>query len=397
MSTAFAPPVTSLSWDGARERAHAAARPLPVRWVPIADAEGAVLAAPVVAPSAVPPVDRSAMDGYAVCGAAPWTLVGRVGVATSAPAQLRAGEAFAVVTGAAVPAGTTAVLPDEDAVVDGRRVAGSVTPGRHVRRAGEECSAGDELLPAGIVVHPAVLGLVATLGLDRLPVHPHPRVAALVTGDELVSEGPSGPGRVRDAIGPMLPGLLAGAGARAVATAALPDSRALLLDAIADADADLVLVSGSSASGPADHLRPALAALEADLLVDGVTCRPGHPQALARLRDGRLVVGLPGNPFAALAAFLTLAVPVISGLRGEPLPVLVAAPVPGGLPRHAVCTRLVPVRVGPHGAEPVGHNGPAMLRGAAVADALAVVDPGPAAAIAARLLPFDQGARPWGV
>ena len=397
MSTAFAPPTTSLAWDAARERAHAAGQPLPAQSVPLASAVGTVLAAPVVAPADVPPVDRSAMDGYAVCGSAPWTIVGRIDVAGVPSVHLRDGEACAVVTGTAVPPGTTAVLPDEDAVLDGRLLAGALRPGAHVRRAGEECSAGEELLPAGVIVRPAVLGLVATLGLDRLPVRPRPRVAAIVTGNELVTEGAPGPGRVRDAIGPMLPGLLARAGADAMPDVRLPDSRALLLEALADADVDVVLVSGSSSAGPADHLRPALAALDAELLVDGVSCRPGHPQALAQLPDGRLVVGLPGNPFAALVAFLTLALPAITGLRGEPLPALVAAPVPGGLPRHAMSTRLVPVLVGPQGAVPVGHAGSAMLRGAAVADALAVIDPGPAAAIAARLLPLDPGARPWGV
>jgi molybdopterin molybdotransferase len=397
VSTAFAPPTTSLAWDAARERAHAAAQPLPAQSVPLASAVGTVLAAPVGAPVNVPPVDRSAMDGFAVCGSAPWTIVGRIDVAGVPSVHLRDGEACAVVTGTAVPPGTTAVLPDEDAVLDGHLLAGALRPGAHVRRAGEECSAGEELLPAGTIVRPAVLGLVATLGLDRLLVRPRPRVAAIVTGNELVTEGLPGPGRVRDAIGPMLPGLLARAGADAVSDVRLPDSRALLLDALADADADLVLVSGSSAAGPADHLRPALAALDAELLVDGVACRPGHPQALAQLPDGRLVVGLPGNPLAALVAFLTLALPAITGMRGEPLPALVAAPVPGGLPRHAMSTRLIPVHVGPQGAVPVGHAGSAMLRGAAVADALAVIDPGPAAAIAARLLPLDPGARPWGV
>ncbi|GAA1178789.1 molybdopterin molybdotransferase MoeA [Pseudonocardia alaniniphila] len=397
MSTAFAPPTTSLAWDAARERAHAAGQPLPARSVPLASAVGTVLAAPVVAPANVPPVDRSAMDGYAVCGSAPWTIVGRIDVDGVPSVHLRDGEACAVVTGTAVPSGTTAVLPDEDAVLDGHLLAGALRPGANVRRAGEECSAGEELLPAGTLVRPAVLGLVATLGLGRLPVRPRPRVAAIITGNELVTEGAPGPGRVRDAIGPMLPGLLARAGADAMPDVRLPDSRALLLEALAGTDADLVLISGSSSAGPADHLRPALDALDAELLVDGVSCRPGHPQALAQLPDGRLVVGLPGNPFAALVAFLTLALPAITAMRGEPLPALVAAPVPGGLPRHAMSTRLVPVLVGPQGAVPVGHAGSAMLRGAAVADALAVIDPGPAAAIAARLLPLDPGARPWGV
>ncbi|GAA1274906.1 molybdopterin-binding protein [Pseudonocardia aurantiaca] len=392
MSTAFAPTSTSVSWDGAREHAYATAMPPAPCAVPLAEAAGTVLAAPLVAPCAVPPVDRSAMDGYAVRGRAPWTVVGTVRAGSPPARELRPGQACAIVTGAAVPPGTDAVLPDEDAVLTGRGLTGSVATGRHIRRAGEECAAGEELAPAGPVVNPPLLGLAATLGFDTLLVHPLPRVTAFVTGDELVDHGLPGPGRVRDAIGPMLPGLVERAGGRLTPAVRVPDTRGALVDALAEADAELVLVSGSSAAGPADHLRAALADLGADLVVDGVACRPGHPQTLARLPGDRLVVGLPGNPLAALVAFLTLGVPVLTGLRGEPLPALLAAPVPGGLERHPSSTRLVPVRVGPYGAEPVGHAGPAMLRGAATADALAVVDPGPAAAIAARLLPLDPGA-----
>jgi molybdopterin molybdotransferase len=337
------------------------------------------------------------MDGYAVRGTGPWQLLGAVRANSGLAGPLADGQACSIVTGAAVPPGTTAVLPDEDAVRTDDQVVGLVETGRHIRRAGEECAAGETVLRAGVVVEPQVLGLAAALGLDRLTVIPQPLVAALVTGDELVHRGASGPGRVRDAIGPMLPGLIARAGAVAAPVVHLPDSRAALIDTLTATQADLILVSGSSASGPADHLRATLSALGAELLIDGVACRPGHPQALARLDDGRLVLGLPGNPFAALTAFLTLGVASLQRLRGEKLLKLPLAPVPGGLACHPHSTRLVPVRVGPHGVVLVGHEGSAMLRGAAGADALAVVDPGPAEAIAARLLPLDPGARPWDV
>jgi molybdopterin molybdotransferase len=157
--------------------------------------------------------------------------------------------------------------------------------------------------------------------------------------------------------------------------------------------ADLLLVSGASGPGPADHLRAVLAAVGARLLVDGVACRPGHPQTLAVLPDGTPVVGLPGNPLAALVAFLTLAGPAMAGLRGDPLPELPVAPA-RGLDPHPVDHRIVPVRLRDGVAEPVGHAGAAMLRGAAVADRLAVLAPGDPGTV--RLLP-DTGGPPWAV
>jgi molybdopterin molybdotransferase len=366
------------------------------------------------------------MDGYAVRGAGPWRVVGSVFATSDVSEPLADCEAKAIVTGASIPPGTTAVLREEDATLTADLVIGTVRVGAHIRRAGEECQVGEVLLRAGTVIDPPVLGLAAAIGLDRLTVVPQPRVLSLVTGDELVHRGPSGPGRVRDAIGPMLPGLITRAGALPTPITHLPDNRDALIEALltsgeasrsdaqpphghpaeaastnfafaGDGGADFVLVSGSSASGPADHLRAALIAVGAELLVDGVACRPGHPQALARLGDGRLVLGLPGNPLAALTAFLTLGVAVIQRLRGLQLAKLAVASVPGGIACHPHNTRLVPVRVGPQGVVPVGHGGSAMLRGAAGADALAVIDPGPAEAIAARLLPLDPGARPWGV
>ncbi|MEV6283142.1 molybdopterin molybdotransferase MoeA [Kribbella sp. NPDC051770] len=385
----------ALPWDVARELAHAAAAALAPRSLPLSAADGTTLATPLVSPVAVPPVDRSAMDGYAVRGDGPWQVVGTVLVASEVSASLLEGEAVEIVTGAAVPAGTTGVVQEERAVRDGDHLLGRVVDGQHIRRAGEECAAGEVLLPAGVRIDPAVLGLAAAVGLDRLTVIPKPRVAGLVTGDELVVRGASGPGRVRDAIGPMLPGLIGRAGGVCTAVTHLPDTRSALVDALEKTEADLILVSGSSASGPADHLRSGLAALGAELVIDGVACRPGHPQALARLDDGRLVVGLPGNPFAALTAFLTLGVAALHRMRALALPTLPVAPIPGGLAGHPTSTRLVPVRVTPEGAVPVGHAGSAMLRGAAAADALAIIEPGPTTAIAARLLSLDPGAAPW--
>lgn len=361
-----------MGWADARARAHAAAVPLPPEPVAIADALGAVLAAPLYALVAVPPADCSAMDGYAVCGPAPWTVVAQARAGEPVPAALRPGTACEIATGAAVPDGTSGVLAYEQSERTGTTVDGSAERCRNIRRAGEETAAGEQVLPAGLVLGPAALGLAAGVGHDELTVRRAPRVAALVTGDEVLDAGIPGAGRVRDAIGPMLPGLVTWAGGGFTGLTRLADSRDLLATALSAGTVEVVVVSGSSSRGPADHLRPALADLGAELIVDGVACRPGHPQTLARLRDGTLVVGLPGNPLAAFVAFLTLALPVLTGLRGAALPSLPPGPARPGLPHD---TRLVPVRVRNGEVTEVAYAGSAMLRGLAVADALAVIAP----------------------
>jgi len=359
-------------WAEARRRAHSVARPLLAEPATLSEALGSVLAAPLSALVAIPSADCSAMDGYAVCGPAPWTVVTEVRAGDPVPDALRPGTACEIATGAPVPEGTSGVLAYERSERTGALVRGSVEPGQHVRRTGEETAAGTDVLPAGHVLGPAALGLAAGVGYEKLTVHRAPRVSAVVTGNEVLDAGIPGVGRVRDAIGPMLPGLVAWAGGRLGAVTRLTDSREGLTTALATRSAELMVVSGSSSRGPADHLRAVLADLGAEMVVDGVACRPGHPQTLARLPDGRLVVGLPGNPLAAFVAFLTLALPVLTGLRGAPLATLPAGP---SLPAHPHDTRLVPVRMRDGEATEVAHAGSAMLRGLAVADALAVVDP----------------------
>ncbi|MDP9845602.1 molybdopterin molybdotransferase MoeA [Streptosporangium lutulentum] len=383
----------ALSWEAARRVAASAAGPLPAVEVPLRLAYGR-LAEPLRALVPVPGADVAAMDGYAVAGAPPWRVAGLVLAGGEAfGAALAPGTAVEIATGAPVPEGAEAVLPYEAAVRGNspapdreRTVSGAIEPGRHIRRRGEDCPQGTVVLAAGSVVTPAVLGLAAALGHDTLPVGPRPVVSVLVTGDEVVTEGLPGPGRVRDAIGPMLPGLVAWAGGRAEEPLWLPDGAPALAAALSGAGdgppGEVIVVCGASSKGPADHLREVLAGLGAEILVDGVAVRPGHPQLLARLPGGRLVAGLPGNPYAALVAALTLLVPALRALTGEPEPpgeraVLVAPDAPAGPVRpHATDTRMVAVRRGAQGAAPVGHDRPGSLWGAALADALAVVPPG---------------------
>lgn len=369
---------TSLSWPDARARALAAGAPTPCQDLPLDACAGAVLAAPLRALAPLPPFDTCAMDGWAVAGAGPWRVVGELLAGRAWPEPLLDGTAVGIATGAPVPAGTSAVLPVENGVLTTDLVSGPVEVGRHVRRAGEECATGDALLPAGSVVTAAVLGLAAAVGHDQLAVHPRPSVVALVTGDELLDHGLPHDGLVRDALGPQLARLVSAAGGELRGRQHVADDADLLAKALAAAAADLVVTTGASSAGPADHLRGVLTDLGAQVLIDGVACRPGHPQLLALLPDGRLVVGLPGNPLAALVAAVTVLAPALAGLGGRLPPPPRAALLTTGVRADECDTRLVPVRLRGLGAEPTRHTGSGMLRGAALADALAVVPPGPA-------------------
>jgi molybdopterin molybdotransferase len=424
----------AMSWEQARRRAlRAAGPPLAAETLPLADALGGILAAPLTALTDLPAFDTSAMDGWAVSGPGPWLLTDRQPAADSptdgqpaaskpaagllagqgGSAPLRDGTAVRIATGAELPPGATAVLRREDGSVrpahggDAELLhdcgAVPLDQGRDIRPRGQECHSGEPLLPPGTAVSPAVLGLAAAAGCDELPVHGRPTVELLVLGDELLDAGPPRDGRIRDALGPLLPSWLRGYGARIIAVRRVGDDLGLLRDALLRSPADVVVTTGGTAAGPVDFLHAALAEAGAQLLVDGVRVRPGHPMLLATLppasgRTGsdqaasdqaageqaageqlarrRCLIGLPGNPLAAVAGAVTLAEPLLRALAGCPQtqPYLVRAAV--AFPGHREDTRLVPVVLPGQGALPLSYDGPAMLRGLALAEGLAVVPPG---------------------
>lgn len=354
--------------------------------VHLAAALGDVLAAPLEALGDLPSFDTSAMDGWAVAGPGPWSVRPGEDVLAGCdlPGRLSDGEAVRIATGARIPADTSAVIRSEHAREAGTQLYAErpVTTGQDIRPRGQECRSGDLLLPAGSLVTPAVLGLAAAAGYDELTTRPRPRVEILVLGDELLTEGRPHDGLIRDALSPMLAPWLTRLGADVTGTRRLGDDPAgarALLDAVTGSTADLIVTTGGTASGPVDHVHPVLAEAGAELLVDGVAVRPGHPMLLARLgdrADGRHLVGLPGNPLAAVSGLLTLAEPLLRALAGRRPRPRYAVPVEGDVPGHPHDTRLVPVLLTDEHAVPLRYNGPAMLRGVAAADALAVVPPG---------------------
>ncbi|MEW2620339.1 molybdopterin molybdotransferase MoeA [Streptomyces sp. NPDC048106] len=378
-ATRSARTATSTKTAGATPPAGPVPRRTPVS-VPLGDALGLVLAAPLDALTDLPSFDTSAMDGWAVAGPGPWTVREEgVFAGHSLPAPLTDGEAVRIATGARVPGGTTAVLRTEHGRTDAQarlHATRDMVHGQDIRPRGQECRSGDQLLPVGTQITPAVLGLAAAAGYDTVTVVPRPRAEVLVLGDELLSEGLPREGLIRDALGPMLPPWLRALGAEVVAVRRIRDDAKALYKAIAASTADLIVTTGGTAAGPVDHVHPILERLGAELLVDGVKVRPGHPMLLARTKEGQHLVGLPGNPLAAVSGLLTLAEPLLRTLAARPAPEPYTLPLTEAVQGHPYDTRLVPVVLRGDRAVPLRYNGPAMLRGVAAADALAVVPPG---------------------
>ncbi len=288
------------------------ARPLAATaTVPIANALGRVLAAPLTSAITVPPADNSAMDGYALRVAdipAPGTalpvsqriLAGTVGEA------LRPGTAARIFTGAPVPAGADAVLMQEDCSVAGDEVVVNVVPqrGENIRRAGEDIVKGAQVLAAGTRIGAAEMGLAASVGAAELPVFRRLKVACFFTGDELVTPGtPLRPGQIYNSNRYTLTGLVQGLGCELIDLGIVPDTLEATEAALEGAAsvADVVITSGGVSVGEADYVKAAVEKL-GRVEMWKVAMKPGKPLVYGRVNDTDFI-GLPGNPVSAFVTF----------------------------------------------------------------------------------------------
>ncbi len=375
-------PLAEASWHGAREAAARLVGALPSEQAPVHLSPERVLATNCVALCDLPSFDSSAMDGWAVAGPGPWLIVGDALAGSPLDQHLTPGSAARIATGAVVPAGTSSVIRWEDARVEEGLVTAEPSSGSNIRRAGEECQAGDLIAQVGTTVTPALAGYLAATGHDHIAVIRRPRVHVLLLGDELQQSGiPSG-GRVRDSLGPQLPGWLARMGAEVLAGDLVADDLEAVAETLARAarESDLVITTGGTAAGPRDHLRAAIERNSGTILVDCVAVRPGHPMLLADLGidDGRRVplVGLPGNPHSAIVGLLTLAEPLISSMLGRPRISLDMVASASELRAPKDHTRLIAGNLVEGRFELSPYGGSAMLRGLAQSSGFAVVPEG---------------------
>jgi molybdopterin molybdotransferase len=373
----------------ARKLVLGAVEPLQGELVAIAAARDRVLAADLEAAGDVPSFPCSAMDGYAVRpGPAGRTLTivaeSRAGLPSTR--ALTDGEAIRISTGGAIPAGATAVIPQENVEAhDGTITTRSETrEGDNVRERGEDMRAGTTILSRGTVLGAAELGAAVAAGAGRLTVARRPEVHVLCTGDELKAPGePLGPGEIHNSNGPMLVAFAEHQGAVCPPAGRLPDDRAATeagLEAALQA-ADVVIVSGGVSVGPHDHVKPALAALGVQEIFWRVALQPGKPTWFGR-RQSTLVFGLPGNPVSAVVTFALFVAPALAKLQGRApeRPLLGDAVLASALPRSPDREQAVRVRLerqdGRLTAIPNGPQGSHIVTSLLGADALAFVPAG---------------------
>ena len=318
--------------EEARERILALVTPvIGTERVPLPVALDRVLARDLISPIDVPAFDNSAMDGYALRHAdlesgEPLTVVGRALAGTPWEGEVATGQAVRIMTGAVLPKGAdTVVMQEQVTEAEGRiRIEGEHRLGENVRRAGEDIRRGEPVLAAGRRLNVADIGILASIGIDEVPVRRRVRVAFFSTGDELVPPGrPLAPGQIHDSNRHVLRAALQRMGLELLDLGIVPDTREATEQTLTEAVemADAIVTSGGVSVGEADYVKETVERMgELDLW--RIRMKPGKPLAVGRI-DRTLFFGLPGNPVSTLVTFLQFVRPALEALAGtrpRPLP-----------------------------------------------------------------------------
>lgn len=305
--------------------------PLDVCETALPDATGTVLAQALCAPHDMPQADNAAMDGYAVraddlqyaSDATPVALelCETIGAGHTSTRAVTAGTCAAIMTGAELPPGADAIVQIEATRRRGSRVefTAPVPRGAWIRRRGAEARTGDVLAPAGQVITPAVIGMAASCGRTSVRVHRRPRVACVITGDEIAAPGTLlRAGQKHDALGPALCAAAERDGCEVTECSHAPDDPARLQTCLQEglAAADVLLIVGGASVGAFDYVQEALRGLHVEEVFWKVAVKPGKPLWYG-VRDSTHVFNLPGNPVSALVTYYVFARFAIRLLQGR--------------------------------------------------------------------------------
>jgi molybdopterin molybdotransferase len=294
--------------------------------VSLLEASGRVLAEPVTADRDIPPLTNSAMDGYAVRGAdvarvpSRLRVVGEVAAGYVSAVPVEPGTAVRTMTGAPVPDGADTVVCFEDTRPDGDwvEILAVYAPGKNVRPAGEDVRTGQAVLQCGQVLRPQEIGMLAAVGRTAVPVVRRPRVTILATGDEVVPPGQApGPGQIRDANSYTVAAQVQRYGGIPLLLGVARDQEALVRRGVQEAlaqGADLIITSGGVSVGDFDLVKQVLAA-EGEMYFWSLNMKPGRPLAFG-LIDGVPLLGLPGNPVAAMISSELFGRPALLKMQG---------------------------------------------------------------------------------
>jgi len=313
-----------LSVDEALAQLLSAAKPVAdVEEVATLEATGRVLARPQRSTMDVPPLDNSAMDGYALrlsdLKAKNSLLVKQRIMAGSVGKPLEPGTAARIFTGAPIPPGADAVVMQEDCEVEGEQVTirNAPKPGEWIRRAASDIRNGGEILQAGKRLLPQDTGLAASVGIKALPVYRKVKLGLFFTGDELVMPGePLAPGRIYNSNRFTLRGLGEVFGCDVHDYGIVPDSLEATRNMLrrAAGECDVVVTSGGVSVGDADFVKPAVEA-EGSLLMWKIAMKPGRPLAFGAIQKS-FFIGLPGNPVSSFVTFLIFVRPFLLKTQG---------------------------------------------------------------------------------
>jgi len=318
-----------LTLEQAWERLLALAPPMPIVETAASDPSPRFLASDLAARRTQPQADLSAMDGYAICGEGPWQRVGESRAGLPFDSALESGQCARISTGAWMPSGADRVLIQENAEVEGNtvRLASSevIPPAyKHMRKRGFDFHEGDTVLKSGTMLGPAQRALAIAAGHDTLALYDAPPIALLDSGDELSAiASQCGPNQIPASNGPMIAAMLAPWAASIARLGPVPDDMGGLADALAKADAPILITSGGASVGDHDLIKDALREWGAELDFWKVAIKPGKPLMVAtKERDWgqQVILGLPGNPVSSFVTAYLFALPLIRRSMGDPDP-----------------------------------------------------------------------------